>query len=43
MITRIAKEVLAYCIVILGACAFISFVGLMVAVDVKIVSWLFGL
>jgi len=42
-LTAIVREVLVYCIVILGACAFISFCGLMVAVDVWIVSWIFGL
>ena len=42
-LTAIVREVLVYCVIILGACAFISFCGLMVAVDVQIINWILGL
>jgi len=42
-LTAIVREVLVYCVIILGACAFISIVGLLVAVDVQIINWILGL
>jgi hypothetical protein len=39
----LAGDIACGCVIVLFACAFLAAVGLLVAVDVKIMAWMFGL